>query len=81
MFALKGGKKRTSHRRTGKKPSHTRSAGKKGSRRNGRKARRTHRRQRGGMFGSLTAVAKTALVPFGLLAAQKMLQRSRKAHK
>ena len=43
-----------------------------------RTGRRTARKQKGGMLGAMSAVAKTALVPFGLFAAQKMVQRRRR---
>lgn len=53
------------------------------SRRHSRKAgRRTARRhhKKGGMFGALSGIVQTALVPFGLYGAQKLMQRSGKRH-
>lgn len=45
----------------------------------GRKSRRTHRKRGGsGMVRGLEGLVKTALVPFGLFAAQKTVQRRRK---
>lgn len=43
-------------------------------------ARKTARRhhKKGGMFGALSGMVQTALVPFGLYAAQKMIQRRKK---
>lgn len=46
----------------------------------GRKSRRRTHRKRGGagMVRGLEGIVKTALVPFGLFAAQKSVQRRRK---
>lgn len=47
----------------------------------GGKARRTHRRHTkkgGSMMAGLESLVKTALVPFGLYAAQKAVQHKRK---
>jgi hypothetical protein len=43
-------------------------------------ARKTARRhhKKGGMFGALSGMVQTALVPFGLYAAQKIVQRRKK---
>lgn len=46
-------------------------------------ARKTARRhhKRGGMFGTLSSIVQSALVPFGLYGAQKWLQRRKKSEK
>jgi len=45
----------------------------------GRKTRRTHKKRGGsGMMRGFEGLVKTALVPFGLFAAQKTVQRRRK---
>jgi hypothetical protein len=79
---LYGGKKGTrgktarKHKKTANKKGGKSCKGKRG-RLTGRKTTRKQK-QKGGMFGTMTAVAKTALVPFGLFAAQKMVQRRRR---
>lgn len=73
---LFGGKKGT-RGKTARK--HKKTSAKRGGKScKGNRGRRTARKQKGGMFGAMSAVAKTALVPFGLFAAQKMVQRRRR---
>ena len=71
---LFGGKKnRTKRVKKGK------TVNKKGGRKGRTNRRRTvRRRQAGGMLGTMSSVAKTALVPFGLFAAQRLLRKSKK---
>lgn len=40
----------------------------------GRKRKSSHIRQKGGFGGAFASIVKTALVPFGIFAAQKMVQ-------
>lgn len=76
---LFGGKKgtrgKTAHKQ---KKTSTKRGGKSCKGNRGRRTGRKTRKQKGGMFGTMSAVAKTALVPFGLFAAQKMVQRRRR---
>lgn len=69
---LVGGNRKTQNRKTQNRKT------KGGKRRQVKKSRGRTNRQNGGMAGTLTAIAKTALVPFGLFAAQKMLQGSKR---
>lgn len=68
-----GGRKsrRVNRKSRGKGKTGRKHGGKTASRRN----KRHSRKQRGGTFAGLAGIAKTALVPFSLFAAQKMLQR------
>lgn len=68
-----GGRKsrRVNRKSKGKGKTGKKHGGKNTTRRN----KRASRRQRGGTFAGLAGIAKTALVPFSLFAAQKMLQR------
>lgn len=81
-MSLFGGKKGTGGRTARKQKKRANKKGGKSCR--GNRGRRTGRKttrkqgQKGGMFGAMSAVAKTALVPFGLFAAQKMVQRRRR---
>jgi hypothetical protein len=72
---LLGGRKNRTNRRVKK----GKTANKKGGKRARTNRRRTVRRkQAGGMLGTMSSVAKTALVPFGLFAAQRLLRKSKK---
>lgn len=77
-----GRKARRSHRKGGKSCGSKRMYKKGGSscgKMGGRKTRRTHKKRGGaGMVSGLEGLVKTALVPFGLFAAQKTVQRRRK---
>lgn len=74
---LFGGKKNRTNRTNRVKKGKT--VNKKGGRKGRTNRRRTvRRRQAGGMIGTMSSVAKTALVPFGLFAAQRLLRRSKK---
>lgn len=44
-----------------------------GTKKRGHGKRRTHK-QKGGFGGALASIVQTALVPFGIFAAQKMVQ-------
>ncbi len=72
---MKHGRK---HRRSSRKGGMS-CGSKKMHKKGGRRTRRTHRKRGGaGMVRGLEGIVKTALVPFGLFAAQKTVQRRRK---
>lgn len=80
---MKHGRKHRRSARKGGKSCGSMKMHKKGGKRScaagGRKSRRTHRKRGGaGMVRGLEGIVKTALVPFGLFAAQKTVQRRRK---